>query len=463
MKRIFIFTLLLFAAIAVSAKDIKYVFYMIGDGMGVNQVFSAERYLGSMDGSFGRQGLVMTTFPNVGLSHTYSTSDGITDSAAGGTALSCGEKTSNHTIGMNSDHTAALETIAEKAKKAGKAVGIITSVSIDHATPAVFYAHQADRNSYYEIGKELAASNFDFFGGAWFKQPAGPKGKDENLADIVAKAGYTTITGYDQYKAEGRKHDKVILTQENKKATGIPYAIDSKDSDLKLAQITSAAVDFLEAKSGNKGFFLMVEGGQIDWACHANDAAASMTEVVDFDKSIAIAYEFYKKHPDETIIVITADHETGGLALGNSDYTLHFDRLAQQKCSQGALSAMFVKAINEKKAEFTIADMKKILSDELGFYTTVKVSKDMEKELLNAYVKTMSSKNATVKSEYFTDEIIAVTAVRMLDKSSRVGWTSTQHTSGAVPVFSIGKGTERLRGVMENCEIPQRMLEIVKY
>lgn len=463
MKKISLLLAALVLTAATCMADIKYVFLMIGDGMGVNQVFATERYLGSLEGGHGRSALTMTSFPNVGLSHTYSTSNGITDSAAGGTALSAGEKTSNGTIAMDSDRKTPLTTIAEMARDKGMAVGIVTSVSIDHATPAVFYSHVPDRNMYYEIGCQLSKSDFDFFGGAWFMSPKGKKGDQRDLLEIVEENGYSVVKGMNAYKGK-ESYEKVILTQtdEQTKANSgsLPYAIDRKEGDMTLGQLTSTAIDFLDHKGGDKGFFLMVEGGAIDWACHGNDGATALTEVKDFDGAIRMAYEFYLQHPRETLIVVSADHETGGLALGNSDYTTAFERLGAQKLSQSGLSYKILNALNDKKKKFTLADMKEILRTELGFYDTIKLSQKQEKALEEAYKKTMSGKGTKVDNEYFKDELIAATAIGIINRNSKVGWTTGAHSSAAVPVFAIGEGSELLRGVMQNNEIARRIARI---
>lgn len=465
-KRNILLAAALLAATSASA-EIKYVFLMIGDGMGVNQVFATERYLGSLQGGHGREALTMTSFPNVGLSHTYSLSNGITDSAAGGSALSSLHKTANGVIAMDSTGTVAYETIAEMAHKQGKAVGVITSVSIDHATPAVFYAHVPSRNMYYEIGEQLAKSDFDFFAGAWFLNPTGKKNDRRDLLEVVKENGYTVVQGLAKGPEGLLGYDKVILTQTDarEKATSgsLPYAIDRDDSDLTLPQLTDAAVRFLENKGKDNGFFLMVEGGAIDWACHGNDGATAIQEVKDFDNSIKIAYDFFHRHPTETLIVVTADHETGGLALGNSDYTTQFRELASQQCSQAALSSIILKEINEKKKKFSMSDMKRILRENLGFYDTFKLSASQEKALEEAYRKTMAGKAGKVKNEYYDDELIASTAIGIVNRNSKVGWTTGAHSSAAVPVFSIGIGSELLRGVMQNNEISQRIAKIADY
>lgn len=462
MTRIYLLLMFLCVTMTSAAQKAKYVFLMIGDGMGVNQVNLTERYMAAMEGANGRVPLCMTSFPVTGFSYTYSKSHGTTDSAAGGTALSVGEKTTNGTIAMDSAKANPIETIAEMAKKSGKAVGVTTSVSIDHATPAVFYAHVPERGMYYEIGTQLPASNFDFFGGAWFHQPKGKNGDQPAIEELLKKAGYTTLKGYGEYQKKGRKQKKVILTQtderENMFHNQLPCALDRNDADLQLPQITEAAVDFLYNKGKDKGFFLMVEGGQIDYACHGNDAGAAIHEVIDFDKAIAVAYNFYKQHPDETLIVVSADHETGGVTLGrDNNYDLNLSVLGNQRCSQNTLTQRLLSKLEENKSAFTFDVMKQVVSENTGLWTKVKMSEADEAEMRAAYDKTMAGKADGVKSEYYVDNLMATAAIRILDRKAIVGWTTGGHTSGYVPVFAIGVGADRFGGVIENSEIGRRI------
>lgn len=466
MTRIYVLLLCLCLSLASSAQKAKYVFLMIGDGMGVNQINLTERYNAAMTGSNGRVPLCMTQFPVTGYSYTYSKSHGTTDSAAGGTALSSCRKTTNGTIAMDSAKANPVETIAEMAKKRGMAVGVTTSVSIDHATPAVFYAHVPDRGMYYEIGKQLTASNFDFFGGAWFRKPNGD-GKQPAIEDMMKKAGYTTLKGYDEYLKKGKKQKKVMLTQTDDRTKAfygqLPCALDRNATDLQLPQITEAAVDFLYNKGKDKGFFLMVEGGQIDMACHSNDAATVVHETVDFDKAITVAYNFYKLHPDETLIVVSADHETGGVTLGrDGNYDLHLDVLGNQKCSQNMLTQKLMAKLGDSRAAFTFDAMKQMVAEYTGLWSNVKMDEKDEAEMREAYDKTMQGKAEGVKSEYYVDNLIASTAIKILDRKAVVGWTTGGHTSGFVPVFAVGAGAERFGGVIENCEISKRIAEILK-
>ena len=242
--------------------------------------------------------------------------------AASGTALATGHKTKNGTLGLAVDRQTPIQSVAAKAQANGKRVGVATSVSVDHATPAAFYAHVPDRGMYYEIGKDLVKAGFDFYAGSDFLNPSSRKAPEEGtLYEQCQKAGYTIARGYKDYGKKRAKADKMILFQteeaSKKDRTSIPYAIDRKKGDMTLAEITRAGINFL-SKGDDNGFFLMVEGGKIDWACHANDAATAFNEVIDFDNAIRVAYEFYEQHPDETLIVVTADHETGGIVLGKA-------------------------------------------------------------------------------------------------------------------------------------------------
>ena len=334
MKRFFFLTALIAVAISASA-ELKYVFYFIGDGMGANQVLTSEMYRSALQGEpKGRVQTLMTTFPYSGQAATFSKSNGITDSAAAGTCLATGSKTTNGTLGLN-ENGDTLTTIAEELKEQGWGVGIMTTVAIDHATPAAFYANVAKRNKYYEIGKQLCDSRFDFFGGAGFHHPEGKHDdKKVNLYRLAEEKGYTIAHGYKEAQAliqadmpastkPNTELNKLILVQASddqgaKHGDNLPYAIDRKAGDLTLAQIVETALLFLNDR--HERFFMMVEGGMIDYACHANDAATAIGETWDMDEAMRLVYEFYLAHPDETLIVVTADHETGGFALGNSDY-----------------------------------------------------------------------------------------------------------------------------------------------
>lgn len=447
------------------AGQAKYVFYFIGDGMGVNQVNGTEMYLAEQEGRIGVKPLLFTTFPVASVATTFSATNSVTDSSAAGTALATGEKTYNGAIGMD-DEKNVLQTVAERAKKAGKKVGITTSVSVDHATPAAFYAHQPNRSMYYEIALDLPKAGFDFHAGGGFLKPATTADKKAapNIFPILEEAGYTIARGLDEYKAKAADAKKMILIQkEGAQPSCLPYAIDRKEGDLTLAEITESAISFL-TKGNNKGFFLMVEGGKIDWACHSNDPATVFEEVIDMDNAVKVAYEFYKKHPKETLIVVTADHETGGLGLGTGKYELHLKSLLNQKQSQDLLSKAITDLRKEKSGRASWEQVKALLADKMGFWKELPLTWEQEKMLRDEY-ETSFVKNKVVFEEslYAKTEPLAAAARKVMSQIAMVGWTSTGHTAGYVPVFAIGAGSDLFTGKMDNTEIPKRIAKAAGY
>lgn len=458
---------LLFVLISVAANgQAKYVFYFIGDGMGVNQVNGTEMYQAErQNGRIGVEPLLFTQFPVATMATTFSATNSVTDSAAAGTALATGKKTYNSAISVGEDKN-PIETVAEKAKKAGKKVGVTTSVSVDHATPAAFYAHQADRNMNYEIAIDLTKANFDFYAGGGFLKPDKTHDRKDapNIFPIFEEAGYTVARGYNDYKAKSKDAGKMILIQEEgKDPSCLPYAIDRKSDDLTLAQITESAIDFL-TKGKNKGFFLMVEGGKIDWSCHSNDPATTFEEVIDMDNAIKVAYEFYKKHPKETLIVVTADHETGGLGLGTGKYELHLKALKNQKQSQDLLSVAITDLRKAKGHDVTWEDAKALLTEKMGFWKELPLTWEQEKMLRDEFEQSFV-KNKVVFEEtlYSKTEPLAASARKVMSQIAMVGWTSGSHTAGYVPVYAVGAGSKEFAGKYDNTEIPKRIAKVAGY
>ena len=465
MKKL-IYTLFFVLISVVANGQAKYVFYFIGDGMGVNQVNGTEMYQAELqNGRIGVEPLLFTQFPVATMATTFSATNSVTDSAAAGTALATGQKTYNHAISVGEDKN-AIQTVAEKAKKSGKKVGVTTSVSVDHATPAAFYAHQPDRGMNYEIALDLPKANFDFYAGGGFLKPNTSFDKKEapSIFPIFEEAGYTVARGYNDYKAKAGKADKMILIQEEgANPSCLPYAIDRKEGDLTLAQITESAIDFL-TKGKNKGFFLMVEGGKIDWACHSNDPATVFEEVIDMDNAIKVAYEFYKKHPKETLIVVTADHETGGLGLGTGKYELHLKALKNQKQSQDLLSTAITDLRKAKGHNVTWEDAKALLVEKMGFWKELPLTWEQEKMLRDEFEQSFI-KNKVVFEEtlYSKTEPLAATARKVMSQIAMIGWTSGSHTAEYVPVYAVGAGSKEFAGKYDNTEIPKRIAKVAGY
>lgn len=452
--------LVIFLVSTVWAQQAKYVFYFIGDGMGVNQVNGTEMYLAEQEGRIGVKPLLFTTFPAGTMATTFSATNSVTDSSAAGTALATGEKTYNGAVSMDDDKN-VLSTVAERAKKAGRKVGIATSVSVDHATPAAFYAHQPNRSRYYEIALDLPKAGFDFYAGSGFLKPTTTA---DNVFPIIEEAGYTIARGLDEYKEKAADAKKMILIQkEGAEPSCLPYAIDHEEGDLTLPEITESAVSFL-SKGNKKGFFLMVEGGKIDWACHSNDPVTVFEEVIDLDNAVRVAYEFYKKHPKETLIVVTADHETGGMGLGIGKYELHLKSLLNQKQSQDLLSKAITDLRKDKAGKASWNEIKDLLTEKMGFWKELPLTWEQEKMLRDEYEQSfVKNKVVFEESLYARTEPLAAAARKVMSQIAMVGWTSSSHTAGYVPVFAIGAGADLFTGKMDNTEIPKRIAKAAGY
>ncbi len=466
MKRVIV-SLLWFVAIGLFAQPkAKYVFYFIGDGMGINQVLATEMYRAELQGNIGVVQMGFSQFPYTTYATTFSATNGVTDSAASGTALATGQKTKNGAIGVLKDLVTPVNSVAVWAKEAGARVGIATSVSVDHATPSAFYAHEASRSDYYNIGCDLYAAGFDFYAGSDFVKPDGKDGA-KNLYEMASDNGYTIARGYRDYQKKSRKAERMILFQSEEASkidrSALPYAIDRKRGDLTLTDITRSAINFL-TKYGDKGFFLMVEGGKIDWACHSNDGATVFHEVIDFESAVNVAFEFYAQHPDETLIIVTADHETGGISLGNGKYELNLQALKHQKMSEDMFTREVQQLRKKTNNSVTWEQMQALLKENFGFWGAVKLSKKQEQRLKNVFDKSFGANAAAMeKSEYALNAPISSEAKRILNEIAMLGWTSGGHSAGFVPVFAIGAGAELFMSRTDNAELPVKIAKAAGY
>lgn len=451
-------------------KQPKYVFYLILDGCGVNTINAQEMYQAELQGRIGRVPTCMSQFPVVGVASTYSVTNGVTDSAASGTALATGVKTYNGALGVDTD-TIPVYGIANWAKAAGKLVGIGSSVCVNHATPGAQYAHQKTRNNYYEIGLDLAASDFDFFGGSDFFNATGNNKDLRPLHEIVADSGYTIARGLEDYEAKKADADKLIFFQlqadSDIEPQNLPYWIDHREDQVTIVDQVRAQIDFLYSKdTEKKGFFLMNEiGGKIDYACHPNDGATAFAEVAAADSAVKLCYDFYLQHPDETLIVITADHETGGLTVGNQrgHYSLSLKLLANQKCSDAAFTRKLQALRSETHNKVTWEQVKALLTENFGFYDAVEIDQQEDMMLKDVYKRSFVGKMANEKNLYYENEPMTGTAVRLLNSKAAVGWTTISHTAGLVPVFAVGVGAEKFSGYNDNASIPLKIAEVAGY
>lgn len=458
--RSFLASALTVAAISgVTAATPKYIFYFIGDGMGMGHVMSAECYNRTVLNS--SEPLLMMQFPVASAAMTYSASSPVTDSAAAGTALATGHKTNNNMLGVTPD-SVPVYSIAADLKKRGYGIGVVTSVAPDDATPAAFYAHVPARWDYYAVGRDAATTGIvDFLAGANLRGLRDNNGNSTGLAEMIEQAGISVVRGIDALSTVTT--DRIILLNTDSiHVNDIGYTIDSIPDVLTLPAITQACLDYLEKKSPRE-FFMMVEGGSIDHAAHSNDGGGVVKEILSFQDAIRIAYDFYLAHPDETLIVITADHDTGGMALGNTHvpYDAHLKYLAYQRVSKDRFSD-FCKNILRTRRIYTWEDMREYLTDRMGFWNCVPVTPeqtaDLEQTFNRCFLQNESGEQKTMYSSY-NDFVVKV--FNIMDSFTGIGWTAPHHTGGLVPVYAIGVGAERFNGLNNNTDIPVKILDIV--
>lgn len=313
-------------------------------------------------------------------------------------------------------------------------------------TPAAFYANEESRSSYYDIGLQMADSNFDFFAGGSLKDRTGKEKNQKDLYDVMKEKGYNVV----ETKAEAEK-------------------VDAK---AKKTYIVSE-----ELQDDPEGFFMMAESGKIDWAEHANDGATTVNEVIGFQKSIQTAMDFYNEHPDETLIVVTADHATG--------YETYFDQLTKQKGSQIEFDKIVTKAL-EENPNMTFEAFAPKIEDFFGLKLdknapSEKISVEQEEDYLKKQAENRSlcsqeeykaledafeeSKKAPEQQNTNYGEYIpvSITATRILDKKAGLAWSTTDHSGEKVPVYAMGSGAIMFDGEYDDTDVAVRLGEAMGF
>ena len=429
MKRNFLLLLLLLVSVTVFAgKPAKYVFLMIGDGMGPEfcKLYMSQ-YPNSNFSKFA------TPIPT-GTNNIYGKT---TDSAASGTALACGIKTYNSAIGVDKNKK-PVTSLAKKLKAQNWKIGIISSVGINDATPSAHYANQNSRKDRGKILADLFVSQFDFFG----------------ISMILNQKEYTNKEIYNQLAANGytvAKSGQLAKLKPNGK--NVISADTHAGQPTRLADVTAKAAELLSADGSN--FFIMVEGGAIDHCNHRNDHTAALREMIEFDAAIGEALKFAEKHPEETLIVVTADHDTGGTRI--SDIAKYRkESFFKQTVSFGKLTDMAVKM---KKDNVSAADMIKAVTGAVGI-------SDLSAEeyaVLDAACQQFISGKST-KTDKFTASMgygsynpLVIAAFRVRDTRNGFIYTSFSHTPAKVLTFVKGPGAENFKAPQENSDIPHRI------
>lgn len=404
-----------------STKPVKNIILLIGDGMGTSHVTLGRIVKGSnlhMD--------LMPVNSTMSTHPAFQAEKWVTDSAAAGTALATGSKTYNGYISVDTNKK-PLETILEKSQKQGKSVGLVTTTRITHATPAVFASHISDRDAENQIAEQMISKGVNVLLGGGRRQflPSSQSGKrDDNkdLIDEAKKLGYQYIeTRQELNKAKSGK----ILGLFN--MTHMDYEINrDKYKEPSLAEMTTKAISLLSKE--DKGFFLMVEGGRIDHASHANDPATTALDVIAFDDAIKVALDFAKNDKD-TLVIVTADHETGGLAIGGYGiYDFKPEEFKKQKISLEKLSNILDENNYEKE-----------IKEKLGIPLTLEESNKIKKSLKEKSIEPI---------------------LNILNKNSITGWASTAHTATDVPLMAYGPGSERFSVHMDNTDVNKIMVQL---
>jgi alkaline phosphatase len=459
---------------------------MIGDGMASVQIHSAEAYLASVDqNDIDDKALnksvdlaMNAELPYVGMQKTWAWNQLITDSAAAGTALACGYKTYAGAISVDpEDPNIAYKTLAELAREQGRKVGILSSVSLDHATPAVFYAHQDTRNKYFHIAQEAANSGtVDFIGGGSFRYIDGYTGSraelwpelaegDPNVVNLWTQFqnnGFTVVHNLADLQAVPDGSKCVAASDLTQDSAAMHYEIDRPASgEWSLAEVTSEAIRLLD---NSNGFFMMVEGGKIDWTCHANDALTSIYDTIAFDDACRVVIDFAKQHPGECLIVVTADHETGGLTQGwaGTLYDSSYQNLTTQTMSFQAFDAWLDEYQNNPYSLWNlmsvalelfgpvdgdISDLDLADDDEMirkineSFGVDYAALTDLQKaQLEEAYDRQLSGEEIRGSEEdylvYGGYNPLTVACTHIVNARAGLGWTSYSHTAVPVPVMA---------------------------
>lgn len=420
--------LLLAPAVALAAP--KNIIYMIGDGMGPAYL-AGYRYFSDDKATAEVENTIFDELW-LGMASTYPDDDTyVTDSAAGATALATGFKSYNGAISVNRQHI-PIGTMMQLAKKLGKANGIVASSQVNHATPASFLAHNKSRRNYNEIadmyldyrieGKTVAdvilGGGTDYF-----------IRDDRNLVNEFKQLGFQYADSWQQLDTLTKTPAMALLAE-----TALPAVLNSEQNK-QLATLTEKALQLLTP--AEKGFVLMVEGSQIDWCGHDNDIACAMAEMDDFAKAISVAKAYVDKHPD-TILVITADHETGGMSLGAAgEYQWLPDVIRNVTATGRSIAEQLKKADSDNAALALWAKL-----------TSISLTAEEQQALLAA----RTQDETTLRK--LSNQLVA--------KYSYTGWTTGGHTAADVAVLAYGKDAKDFVGFQDNTQIAKKLIQYIQ-
>lgn len=405
-------------------KKIENVIYMIPDGFSPDYASNYRAYKGEE-----------AVWDNhlKGLYTTHSANSDITDSAAAGTAMATGEKTNNGVIGLDAEGN-ELTSILDAMEKKGKSSGLVATSTITHATPASFVANVDDRNNQTEIARQYIASEVDVLlgGGKNMFLPEAEGGNQEelNLLEEAEDANFTYVETRDQLE-DGTDID----VEDGEKLLGLfaddalaPELHRDKTVEPSIAEMTEASIDVLN--EDKDGFFLMVEGSQIDWAGHDNDAAWAMSDVEAFEEAVKVALDFAKKDR-KTLVVVGGDHDTGGMTTGsNGSMEVNADILQEVTATGDHMAAQ----LNQDRS-----NVKEVVEE----YTNLTLTEEEVQTIKDA-----------------SEPSIAINQV--VSDYANVGWTSLNHTGADIQLYAYGPKSDEFSGFYDNTDIPKKIADILK-
>lgn len=448
-----------------STNKPKYIFYFIGDGMGSSHKSLAEGYMQwkNKDESFV---LNMNDMPIQANLATESLSNTITDSAAAGTALSTGEKTSVGIIGMDKTGKTKYTSILKALQADGMAVGLVTTVTVTHATPAAFGANIVDRNDEISIAKQYLDAEYDYLAGGGSRyftdqENGGKREAGDSLIDDFDSKGYTIDSSLSDFEnTDFTKTKKYLGIYEDKYLTDVITQENNKKTSPTLSEMVTGGIDVLS--QDEDGFFMMVEGGYIDGAAHNNDAPTILHETLAFDNAVKVAMEFYEKYPEDTLILVTADHETGGLSLGYNSYSINYEALDAVKASFGtAMEPFIVKgdydglfAAIEKEWHVELSDQdKEDIKARIATFPIADLLTDMGLD---------PSQQEKYEGMRHMMGLGGYASAPVLSRKTKVAFATQAHTAEPVPLTAIGVGSQKLGECNDLSDVPKVLAELMK-
>lgn len=436
----------------VEAKQPKHVIFLIGDGMGNAHATLTEYYMQDKLNDKDYK-LNLHKLDETAVTTTYGADTLVPGSAQTATALASGVLTNRNYVGVNTNKE-EVTTVMERAEANGWGTGLVSTARITHATPAAFASHVPHRDMENTIIEHYLKNNIDVVMGGGYRHlvpksnPVSRREDNKDMFEEFAKAGYNVFEGsedlteFREFKPEGEEKLLASFTPSH-----MSYELDrDKDEEPSIAEMTQKSIEILDKR---ERFFLMVEGGRIDHAAHANDPAGVVHDTLAFDKAVKAAYDFYKKHPENTLIIVGADHETGGLGLNSSEgleyeYYVSLDELTKQKATiEGGIN---------------YTGNKEALYENLATNFGLKDLTKKEKNMLEKAIKIQDEKGSSAAVQNYWPQAtwispVQATVAHIVSERAHLGWNTSAHTGSVVKMAAHGVGADAYNGVIDNTDV----------